>query len=218
MTDTSITHTTASRVPALRRIAQVFTYLFHPLFINAYVMAFLIFVHPYAFNGFSQRDKVFRFVNIVFCNTFLPLFAVFLMRRLHLINSMMLETVKDRIIPYIVAMTFYWWTWIVFKNLPDIPVVAIHFLLGSFLAVCGGWLCNIFYKISMHGIAMGGALMFFCLLGFHDVYGSGLFISVALLCTGLVCSSRLILGAHTPFEVWSGLFIGLLSQYIAWLF
>jgi len=149
--------------PVLRGIAHVISYLFHPLFISCYVMAFLIFVHPYAFAGFDERTKVFRFLNVVFCDTFLPLFAVFLMWRLKLIHSVFLRSEKDRIIPYIVAMTFYWWTWMVFKNLPDIPVLAIRFLLGAFLAICGGWICNIFFKISMHAIAMGGALMFFML-------------------------------------------------------
>lgn len=204
--------------PVLRGAAHVISYVFHPLFITAYVIAFLIFFHPYAFAGLDHRTKIFRFITIVFCNTFLPLFSVALMKALGLIDSMMLRTVKDRIIPYIVAMTFYFWSWWTYKNLPDIPVLAIDFLLGAFLAVCAGFFCNIFFKISMHAIAMGGALMFFYLFGFHDAFGSGLYIAVALLCTGLVCTSRLILGAHNGFEVWMGLFVGILTQLVAWQF
>jgi hypothetical protein len=216
-------HQSAKTNSALRAAAHIIAYIFHPLFISAYVMAFLIFFHPYAFAGFDMRTKIFRFVNVVFCNTFLPLFAVFLMWRLKLIHSLFLRTQKDRIIPYIVAMTFYWWTWIVFKNVSDkdqlkIPDVAIHFLLGAFLAICGGWICNIFFKISMHAIAMGGALMFFLLFAFHDEYASGLYISLALLLTGLVCTSRLLVSAHSGFEVWVGLFVGMLAQLVAWQF
>ena len=208
----------AAASPLLRGIAHLISYIFHPLFINAYVMAFLIFFHPYAFAAYNHTDKVLRFLNVVLCCTFLPAFSVFLMWRLRLIGSIMLRTEKDRMIPYIVSMTFYWWSWIVFKNLPDIPATAVHFLLGSFLAVCGGWICNIFYKVSMHAIGMGGALMFFCLFGFHDPFGSGLYIAIALVLTGLVCTSRLILSAHSSFDVWSGLFVGMLAQYIALLF
>lgn len=218
MTDTTIANPRPSASPALRAMAHVVSYLFHPLFISAYVIAFLIFWHPYAFAGFSHRDKVFRFGTVVLSNTLLPLIAVFLMWRLELIGSMRLRTQKDRMIPYIVAMTFYWWSWMVFKNLPDIPPLAVHLLLGAFLAICGGWFANIFFKISMHSIAMGGALMFFFLLGFNDAFGSTLYISIALVFTGLVCSSRLILSEHSAFEVWAGLFVGLVSQYIAWMF
>lgn len=204
--------------PLLRGVAHLISFVFHPLFISAYVMAFVIFAHPYAFASFDHRTKVMRLLSVVLCNTFLPLFAVFLLWRLQLIKSPLLRNEKERIIPYLIAMIFYWWTWIVFKNLADTPALAIHFLLGAFLAVCGAWICNIYFKVSMHAIAMGGALMFFCLFGFHDDYGSGLFIAVALLLTGFVCTSRLLLSAHSGFQVWSGLFVGLLAQYVAWLF
>jgi hypothetical protein len=201
-----------------RALAHFFSFVFHPLFISVYVMAFIIFIHPYAFAGFEHRQKVMRLLTVVLCNTILPLFAVFLLWRLQLIKSPLLRNEKERIGPYLIAMIFYWWTWLVFKRLPETPPLAIHFLLGAFLAVCGAWICNIYFKISMHAIALGGATMFFCLFAFTDEYGSGLYIAIALLLTGLVCSSRLLLSTHTSFEVWSGLFIGLLTQYIAWQF
>ena len=66
--------------------------------------------------------------------------------------------------------------------------------------------------------ALGGATMFFCLFAFRDEFGSLEYIAEALLVTGLVCTSRLVLAAHRPFEVWGGLFVGLLTQYVAWQF
>ena len=204
--------------PVIRVFAHLVAYVFHPLFITSYVMAFLIFLHPYAFSGFEPRTKVFRLINIIVCDAFFPVFAVFLLWRLGFIKSMHLRTGKERIIPYIIAMIFYWWTWNVFKNLSDSPQIAIQFLLGAFLALCGGWICNIYFKISMHGIAMGGALMFFILFSFHDAYASGLYLALATLATGIVATSRLITGDHTPFEIYIGVFIGMLAQFIAWQF
>jgi len=199
-----------------KAIAHFFSVVFHPLFISAYVMAFIIFVHPYAFSAFEHKQKVMRLLTVVLCNTALPLFAVFLLWRLQLIKSPMLRNEKERIGPYLIAMIFYWWTWLVFKRLPDTPILAVHFLFGAFLAICGAWICNIYFKISMHAIALAGAAMFFCLFAFNDEYGSGLYVAVAVLLTGIVCTSRLILSAHSPFEIWAGIFIGLLSQYIGW--
>ncbi len=204
-----------------KALAHFFSVVFHPLFISVYVMAFIIFVHPYAFAGFEHRQKVMRLLTVVLCNTFLPLFAVFLLWRLQLIKSPMLRTEKERIGPYLIAMIFYWWTWLVFKRLPDTPILAVHFLLGAFLAVCGAWVSNIYFKVSMHAIAMGGATMFFILLAFNDFYAPGLYITGGLfflLFTGVVCTSRLLLSAHKPFEVWAGLFIGLLTQCAGWWF
>ena len=199
-----------------RAIAHFFSVVFHPLFISAYVMAFIIFVHPYAFSAFEHKQKVMRLLTVILCNTALPLIAVFLLWRLQLIKSPMLRNEKERIGPYLIAMIFYWWTWLVFKRLPDTPVLAVHFLFGAFLAVCGAWICNIYFKISMHAIALAGAAMFFCLFALNDEYGSGGYLALAVLLTGIVCTSRLILSAHSSFEIWAGIFIGLLSQYIGW--
>jgi hypothetical protein len=196
--------------------AHVLSYAFHPLFISSYVMAFLIFVHPMAFSEFDPQTKVLRFLAILLSNVLFPLFSVFLLWRLKFIQSILLRTEKERILPYLIAMFFYWWTWNVFKNLNGIPVLAVHFLLGSFLAICGAWMCNIYFKISMHAIALGSAAMFFFLFSFTDAYASGLYLSVVLIVTGLVCSARLFLSAHSAFEIWSGLFIGMLAQFIAW--
>ena len=105
-----------------------------------------------------------------------------------------------------------------FRNLPDIPRVAVHFTLGSFLAICGGWMCNIFFKISMHALAAGGLCAFFIIFSMHDPFASGLYISVCVLIAGLVCTARLILAQHTPFEIVTGLIVGVLAQAVAWLF
>lgn len=208
------------RLPAgIRLLANFFSWVFHPLFITTYVMFFLIFIHPYVFAGFDQRTKVFRFLNILLCTAFFPVFAVFLMWRLGLfMQSIYLRTTRERIIPYVIAMIFYWWPWNVFKNLPDSPPVTIHLLLGNFLALCGAWMSNIYYKISMHGVAMGGLVCFFILFSFSDSYASGLYISLAFLIAGIVCSSRFIVSDHTPFEIYSGLFVGMLGQFIGWQF
>ena len=202
----------------LRFLAHLVSYVFHPLFISSYVMGFLLFLHPYAFTGFDHQVKMLRFFHVVIFNCLFPALVVFLSWRLKFIQSMHLRTTKERIIPYLVTMIFYWWTWNVFKNLGDMPPVSVHFALGAFLAICGAWMCNIYYKISMHAVATGGAMMFFLLFAFSDNYTSGLYPSVAILVTGTVCTARLINREHTPFEIWSGLFVGMLAQWIAWLF
>jgi hypothetical protein len=223
MTDSNIALTrpeqsTKNHHPILRFLAQLVSFLLHPLFISTYVMGFLIFLHPYAFTGFDHRTKVLRFMHVLLFNAFFPAFSVFLLWRLKFISSVFLRTAKERIWLYLIAMIFYWWTWNVFKNLPDTPPVAVHFVFGAFLAICGAWMCNIYFKISMHAIAMGGALMFFFLFSFSDEYASGLYLSLALLATGLVCTARFLCSDHTPFQVYSGLFVGVLSQWVAWQF
>jgi hypothetical protein len=203
----------------LRFFGNFLSWVFHPMFIASYVMYFLLFIHPYAFAGLPHSRKVFKLITVFLSTAFLPAFAVFLMWRLRLfLDSIYLRTAKERIVPYLIAMIFYWWAWHVFANIPDNPTVSVRFLLGSFLAVCGVWFCNIYFKISMHATAMGGMVMFLLLFSFIDSYASGLYLSVAFLAAGIVCTARFFVSDHSPFEIYAGLFIGALSQFIAWQF
>lgn len=202
----------------LRAAADFISLVFHPLLISAYVIAFLIYLHPAAFIGVDPHTKLFRMISTLLFTVFYPAVVIFIAWRLKLIRSIKMDNMQDRIVGFVITMFFYWWTWNVFRNLPDIPRVAVHFTLGSFLAICGGWMCNIFFKISMHALAAGGLCAFFIIFSMHDPFASGLYISVCVLIAGLVCTARLILAQHTPFEIVTGLIVGVLAQAVAWLF
>jgi len=202
----------------IRGLAQILSILFHPLLISAYVMAFLIYLHPAAFEGVDRHTANLRMLSTVLFTVFFPVLSLFLAWRLKLIHSLSLEHRNDRLVGFIVTMFFYFWTSYVFRNLPDTPAPAAHFLLGSFLAICAAWMCTIFYKVSLHAVAMGGLIAFALLYSRVDPFTNGLYIAVPVLIAGLVCSSRLIRGAHNRFEMISGFVIGFLAQAVAWLF
>jgi hypothetical protein len=202
----------------LRAAAHFFSTLFHPLLISTYVVVFLIYLHPSAFAGVDSHTRGLRMASTVLFTLVYPGIVILIASRLKLIRSLAMNNRQDRIIGLMVTMFFYWWTWNVFRNLSDIPEVAVHFTLGSFLAICAGWMCNIFFKISLHALAMGGLCAFFIIFGMNDPFASGLYISIAVLIAGLVCSSRLLLAEHTAFEIFIGLLAGVLTQWFAWLF
>ena len=206
------------RSKLLRAVAWFFSALLHPMLMSFYVMAFLMYIHPAVFVGMDAKTKGYRLASTILFTVFFPALTLFLARLLKLVGDITLPDRQDRIIGYLVAMFFYWWTWNVFRNLPDTPPVIVRFTFGAFLTVCGGWFCNIFFKISMHAMALAGVCMFFLLFAPEDIYTSGLYIAIPLLAAGLGLTSRLLLGAHRNMEIVSGLIIGALSQYIAYLF
>jgi hypothetical protein len=203
---------------AVRILAHFFSILFHPLLISSYVFAFLIYLHPAVFEGVDAHTRNLRMFSMILFTILFPAVSLFLAWRLKLIKNLTLENRQDRLVGFIVSMFFYFWASYVFRNLPDVPTVAAHFVLGTFLAVCGAWMCTIFYKVSLHAVAMGGLISFFILFAREDPYVSGLYLVLPILVCGLVCSSRLILGAHTRFELITGFFVGIAAQAIAWLF
>lgn len=201
-----------------RVVAQFFSYVFHPLFIPGYVTAFLLYVHPYAFAGFNEKLKLLRLISVVLLTAFFPAFSVFLLHRLGFANSIFLKTRKERIIPYIISMFFFFWIFYVSRNLQGSPSLYITFLLGLFISSIAALMANIYFKVSMHAIAMGGMVAFFVMLSMEGSFAMGIYVSMAWLVAGLVCTSRMIVSNHYPFEIYVGFFLGIFCEVIALIF
>lgn len=196
-------------------LAKVISYVFHPLFIPTYVFLWLLSRFPYEFAGITPMALFARKITVFWMTAFFPAFAVFLLWRLKFINSIMLKTQKERMAPYIITMIFYWWMWYLSRNFTDQPIVLKFFFLSVFFATIAGLILNSFFKISMHGMGVGGLIVFVLLTCFYYHTYPGIDISITLLITGTVCTARLILDQHDNFELYAGLIIGALCQLIA---
>ncbi len=201
---------------AVRWVARIISYIFHPAFVPVYLVAFMVYGHPYIFAGFSPFDKQRAVIMAVVMYAFFPLVTVGLLKALKFIEGVQLKTQKDRVIPLVACGIWYFWIWYVWHNLPDYPRQAVLFTLAAWISVSLALLANIIMKISLHAIAMGVMLGFIILSGFSESLHFGFYISIALLITGLVCTSRFIDSNHTAQEIYGGLVLGALSQMVAW--
>lgn len=204
--------------PLLTIPAKVISYVFHPLFIPTYVFLFLIYQVPYEFAGITEYQLQLRLFSIFWLTAFFPAFAVFLLWRLKFSDSIFLRTQKERIVPYIITMFFYWWMYFLSRNFTDQPAVLKFFYMGIFMATVAGLILNNYFKISLHGMAVGGALAAIILFAMYYRLPLGLYMSVAALLTGIVCTSRFLVSDHTNAEVYTGLAVGISCQLIAYYF
>lgn len=195
--------------------AHLFSYIFHPLFIPLYVTYFLVFIHPSYFAGFAPQQKTWLLVRVAYIMIFFPLLTVLLLKGLGFINSILLKTQKDRIIPYIACGIFFFWSYQVFKNQHQIPLILTSFSFAVFLSSSAALMANIYFKISMHAIGMGGVVGLFLVIMQQNTMLMTLPITVALLITGIVCTSRLLISNHTNKEIYTGLLMGIVCQFIA---
>jgi hypothetical protein len=203
---------------AIRVMAKIISYIFHPVFIPVYILLFLLYIHPAVFAGATGQDKQWVLLQAISMYGFFPLITVLLLKALNFINSVFLTTQRDRIIPFVICNIWYFWIWYVWRNLPGSPREIIILSMAIFLASAIGLMANIYMKISMHTLAMGVAISFMLLLAFIQPVSSGAYISIALLIAGLVCSARFIVSDHTQKEIYGGLLAGFAALFIATLF
>lgn len=192
--------------------------ILHPIFIPMYVVFFLLFIHPSAFTGFSEYDKMTTLrivgVNVVF----FPLLTVLLLKAVKFIDSVQMHTRKDRIIPLIACGIFFFWAFTVFKEQHRYPDELVRFFLGIFIASSVGLLANIYFKISLHGLAMGGWLGFFVMLLFKGSLFMAWPLALVIMLTGLVATARLLVASHQPKDIYLGILFGFISQLTAAMF
>jgi hypothetical protein len=201
--------------PLLKWPANFFSYIFHPAFVPLYVIAFLVYLHPSYFSGFSERNKLQTVIISCINLVAFPLLTVVLLKALGFIDSIFLRTRKDRIIPYMACGIFFFWAYTVFKKQEMYPTIMPSFVLGVFLAASAALIANIYFKISMHAIGMGGWLGIFFVIAKENTMLMTWPIAAALLITGVVCTARLIVSNHTQRDIYVGLIVGFLAQVVA---
>ncbi|MEI7959608.1 MAG: hypothetical protein WCH36_01740 [Chitinophagaceae bacterium] len=205
---------TPSRV--IKYIGNFISYTFHPLFIPTYFLLYLIQNIPYEFAGITPWQLQLRVFSVFWLTAFFPAFSVFLLWKLKFSDSIYLRTQKERIIPYVITMFFYWWMYYLSRHFNDQPLALKYFYFGIFIASAIGLVINNFIKVSLHGIGVGGMLMAVILAGIMYPIQNIFWVSFAIVITSLVMSARMMVSNHTNKELWVGLLVGAATQTIAY--
>jgi hypothetical protein len=201
----------------VKYIAHLLSYVLHPLFIPTYFFLFLMQVLPFEFVGISEWQLNMRLFSVAWLTAFFPAFAVFLLWRLKLSDSIFLRTQKERIIPYVITMFFYWWMYYLSRNFTDQPIALKFFYLGIFVASAIGMTVNNFMKVSLHAMGIAGLTTAVVLVSVFYPVNNAVWVLLAILLTALVISARLVVSDHTKKELVVGLFIGVFTQVAAYL-
>jgi len=200
----------------LKISAQLISYVLHPLFIPTYFFLYLIKVVPYEFVSITEWQLKLKIFSIFWLTAFFPAFAVFLLWRLKFSESIFLRTQKERVIPYVITMFFYWWMYYLSRTFTDQPIVLKYFYFGIFIATSLGLIINNFIKVSLHAIGISGLLMAVILVGFYYPINNFIWVAIAALLAGVVVSARMIVSDHTKQELVIGFAIGVFTQLIAY--
>lgn len=212
---------TLLHLPYMKTISRIISLLFHPFLFPTYGALLILGLNPNIFDYYGdgfRRDVVW--VGIVFVLTFVfPVIWILMMRGLEMINSLKMETSRERIIPYVASMTFYLWTAWTLKSNVHMKIEGNQFLfymmVGASISMAVAFFMNAFSNISLRTVGAGGIVGLLLILVRFSTYDLRLVFVGAILMAGIIGSARLILKAHTEVEVFSGYLIGFVGQFLA---
>jgi hypothetical protein len=201
----------------VKYIGHLLSYIFHPLFIPTYFFLYLMQVLPFEFVGITEWQLKMRLFSVAWLTAFFPAFAVFLLWRLKFSDSIFLRTQKERIIPYVITMFFYWWMYYLSRNFTDQPIALKFFYLGIFVASAIGMTVNNFMKVSLHAMGIAGMTTAIALVSIFYPVNNALWLLLAVLIAALVISARMVVSDHSNKELVVGAAIGVGTQLVAYL-
>ncbi len=204
----------------LRFLASVVSYLCHPIFMPLIMTLALMNLSPNSFAGVTPKQQGMWVLMIAQTAVFFPLFSILLMKPLGFITSFHMPTTKERIIPLMATMIFYFWISHVFNSIPDVtvPLIIKVLMLGNFWGVIVLFIINIFTKISMHTAAAGGMVGILIVLMIVSPVNMVMPFFVSMVIAGIIGTARLVLGVHQRGDIWLGYIIGILVQLGAYIY
>ncbi|MGG8496669.1 hypothetical protein ACQY1Q_09645 [Tenacibaculum sp. TC6] len=163
------------------------------------------------------QEQQLTILGIVFTSTYvIPLLLLVFLKAVGYIKSYQVFSIKERKIPLFFMIALLFFLAELFQKLSIVRDLSLLFY-GIVLGLVITYL--LFFtklKSSLHLLSMGGALGYFLI--FQQIHGISILpiIIVFTLLSGFLASSRLYLKAHTPKEVYTGFFLGFISQFIVY--
>lgn len=203
----------------MKSFAKFISLVFHPIFMPVYMAFLVVELNPSHFPLLFGKHYNIILGMLTMLMVGFPLISMAIMRGLGMIKSFDLGGTKERFIPMIAVGTFYLWTFVMFKPTSKMvfaqdPLLA-NMILGCVVGVFLAFFFNSFYKISLHSIAAGGLVALVMNIMPVSNYNLAPLFIVSIVLAGLIASSRLILKAHEPKEVYMGLLAGYFSMFFA---
>ena len=194
---------------------KLVSYTLHPIIFPTIGTLFYFILTPQYFTG-SQKNIILL---VVFISTyFLPLLMLLFLKRFNLISSYQLKTIKERKSPIIFLLILSMMMGRLLLNTGIAAPLAYSFFGGSIALLVTFLLFFKDIKTSLHTLGIGSLIGFVMVLSIEYKINYTLLISLLFIFFGFLATSRLYLKAHKPSEVYIGLILGILSQFLSYNF
>lgn len=200
------------------QIARIISSVLHPIFmpllgmIVLYYSGLVVGFNPYVL-GDQKSFIPFLFLMQATFTFIIPCLAIYILLKMGKVSSLHLPNREERYLPFLITLTSYTvYSIICIQLFQDrIPPILIFFILGASLGVFLAFMINLFWKISVHMIGIGGFVGMMLTTAF--LFDSSLnWVYIGIISAGLVGFSRLEMNAHSIKQVGLGFTLGVLSE------
>lgn len=160
-----------------------------------------------------MSESIRQYMNVVLiltslCTIMLPLSMLPALIYLRHIQNFQLDERRERIIPlFFTTICFYVAHHLLHRFLNGVSIFSL-FLLASTFVVLALLSISLFWKVSIHSAGVAGVTALILVISFNFSVDMTFFLSAAIICSGLVISSRLALKTHSVAQLLVGYITG----------
>lgn len=197
-------------------MAYFISLLLHPLLMPSYLFIFIIFFAS-SFMQPLRIESLFQIVFVIFLVTFVvPVISLGILRLTNYIPDFQLENRSQRIVPFFFIACFYGLTAYLFHARLSVNNLVVIIFASTTLLILLIMAITFWWKISVHGAAIGGVMGIVVALNmFHPIENMKFVLAVLMVLVGVVNYSRLKLQAHTPSQVYLGTLLGFFTCFFS---
>ncbi|HET6993119.1 MAG TPA: PAP2 family protein [Bacteroidia bacterium] len=197
----------------MKKFFSAVSVIFHPMMMVTFSSLIYLFLIPSDF-GFPDSSIPLRIIGMVITSTvLLPIVCILLMLRYGKIESVEMESQKERNWPLLLSAIIYLAPYYVLHS-RIVPVFIQLFILGAIMGILIALVVNLKWKISLHMIGIGGLCGGISVAMMLQDGASPFILSACFIIAGLLGTARLYLQAHSPMQIFAGFATGFLVQFL----
>ena len=187
-------------------IPNVVSFALHPLLMPIAGTLFILFCSGLYITMLPAQAKQLILLIVGSCTLALPLFLLLFYWTRRWVSDIYISERHERIMPLILTAVFYYIAYHILHSMHT-PYIIQKFVLASTISVFLTSIISLYWKISIHGVGIGGLTgMLTALTIISPSLLPGLMVAIIL--TGLVGYARISLNAHTPAQFYTGVLLG----------
>ncbi|TMM58330.1 hypothetical protein FEE95_02555 [Maribacter algarum] len=195
----------------MKLFLKAITYLFHPLFIPmAGTLAYFIITPRFTPTEFQSGNILPIFILTVI----IPIISFLILKNVGVIVAVFKPDISER--KYLLYIGISLLLMVVYKVIPNNYAAELHFYFMGLIGATFGSIVLLFFnfKSSIHLMGMGSLFMYLVCLSVHFEINITIALSLVILATGLVATSRLYLQSNGRAVLLVGFLLGAISQLL----
>ncbi|MBK9291561.1 MAG: hypothetical protein IPM52_08040 [Bacteroidetes bacterium] len=194
-------------------IARLISYFLHPLLIPSYAYMIALSINGHERLQIPANLQWSTGGIVLLLTALVPSIIFYIMLRMEMVSSLQMPHRQERNVPILVTALLFYLTYQLLSFLGIAPLFGLYMLAASMLSLLAlGF--NYWMKISLHMVALGaltGSMAVFTKIVDEHYLSATLAATIA---AGSAGTSRLLLGAHRPIEVYLGFVLGFVWMFL----